>query len=365
MATGGGDAGNRIASSRRRCSIFAVTDNYSDGRASIPELMVVNGIRHSHSVELILIIRNIPGDLDFDDLACGIVRNEFFLVDVFTQRRYAGNPLAVFVNVAGLSDSEMQSLAQEIGFSETTFVLDNVPCDGAYRARIFTPRREVPFAGHPTLGTAFVIRGFVAAEPESHVELQLPIGRIRVDVVDGSETLMWMHQPRPDFGARMEAGALADVLGLDAGAFDPRFPILDVSTGMPTIVTPLRTLQDLRRIRVDQAHYRQLIAATRAKIILAFCPEPYQPEEALAVRVVGDYYGTAEDAATGSANGCLAGYLVEHRYFGTETVEIRVGQGVEISRPSRLYLRARRHADGIAVSIGGGVVVVGRGCLMP
>jgi trans-2,3-dihydro-3-hydroxyanthranilate isomerase len=283
----------------------------------------------------------------------------FYILDVFTTKKYAGNQLAVFLNASRLSSVEMLSITREIDFSETTFILSDEPRDGGYDVRIFTPKEEVPFAGHPTLGTAHIIHSFIIKQPSDKVILNLKVGQIPVTFSpDGSA---WMKQMPPVFGQVHERELMAGTLGLKASEIDERFPIQQVSTGLPFFIVPLKTIASLKKAQVDKARYYDLIKETPAKAILIFSPETHEPHNHLSVRVFVDYYGMPEDPATGSGNGCLAGYLVHHRYFGNDSIDIRSEQGYEIGRPSLLHLKADRVADQINVFVGGNSMVVARG----
>ncbi len=288
---------------------------------------------------------------------------DFYIVDVFAQTRYAGNQLAVFSGAADLTTAQMQRIAQEINFSETTFILGGDVTHG-YAVRIFTPMAELPFAGHPTLGTAFILQSQVIAAPIATITLNLKVGKIPVqldyDTVPQVDRL-WMRQMLPQFGPTLTASELAPVLGIDPTEIDPHFPIQEVSTGLPFILVPLRSLAALQRLKVDLGRYYNLISKTNAKAILAFCPETTSPDRQFSVRMFGDALGIPEDPATGSANGCLAGYLIEHRYLDRDQIDIQVEQGDAIGRPSVLYLRAERQAAGIAIEVGGQVILVARG----
>jgi trans-2,3-dihydro-3-hydroxyanthranilate isomerase len=283
----------------------------------------------------------------------------FTIADVFTDKKYTGNQLAVFKNAAGLSGGEMQSLAREINFSETTFILSDEKKDGGYNVRIFTPMEEVPFAGHPTLGTAYIIRNEIDPDMPDQVLLNLPVGQIPVTFnQDGTG---WMKQIQPEFGQKHEPGSLAKVLGLDMADIDTRFPIQEVSTGLPFFIVPLKRITALKNAKIERNEYLELIKNTEAKGILIFCPETHEPQNNLSVRVFVDYFGVPEDPATGSGNGCLAGYLVNYRYFGGNEINIRSEQGYEISRPSLLLLRAARKGDNIDIFVGGKCVIVAHG----
>ncbi len=283
----------------------------------------------------------------------------YYILDVFAEGKYAGNQLAVFRNAAGISDQEMQQIARETNYSETTFILsDEMRADG-FDVRIFTPGEEVPFAGHPTLGTAFIIRSEILNGQADQVVLNLKVGPIPVSF--SPDGYSWMRQIEPVFGAQHAPEALAPVLGLELADFDARFPIQEVSTGLPFFIVPLKTLAALQQARVNRDRYFELVRQTEAKGMLVFCPHSHTGQSDLSVRVFVDYFGVPEDPATGSGNGCLAAYLVKQRYFGEAEIDLRVEQGYEIGRPSLLLLRAREADGGIEVNVGGRSVLVARG----
>jgi len=289
----------------------------------------------------------------------------FYILDVFAEEKYAGNQLAVVRDAAALSDGAMQRIAKEMNYSETTFVLSDTPKDGGYDVRIFTPEEEIPFAGHPTLGTAFVIRNEIMSEPAEKVVLNLKVGQIPVtfDPSGDDEGLLWMRQNEP-IGQVVEPAWIASILSLDESEIDAQFPVQEVSTGLPVIVVPLKGLDAAKRAKIKRDEYFELIEDMQAKAVLVYCTETYGPENDLNVRVFCDYYGIPEDPATGSANGCLAGYLVKHAYFGGDRIDIRAEQGREIARPSLLYLKAGQDQGQIDISVGGKVVMVAKGQLL-
>ncbi len=287
----------------------------------------------------------------------------FSIVDVFAETKYAGTQLAVFRGP--VPEALMQPLAQEMHYSETTFITSETPRDGGYDVRIFTPGAELPFAGHPTLGTAHVLRTTVAVGASTggapdHVALNLKVGQIPVRY-DATSDTYWMRQNPPGFGQELSHPALAAVLGLPLADLDPRFPVQIVSTGLPFNIVPLRSLAALQKARINRDRYFDLIADLPAKGILVFCPAARSPENQLSVRVFVDDYGVPEDPATGSGNGCLAGYLVQHRYWGDTTIEARVEQGYDMGRPSLLHLKAAPEGDVIRVAVGGRAITIATG----
>lgn len=287
----------------------------------------------------------------------------FYILDVFAERRYTGNQLAVFRNASAISDSEMQQIAKEMNFSETTFILSDEERDGGYDVRIFTPQTELPFAGHPTLGTAYVIQREIVKDPAETIILNLKVGRIPVTFSyrERQVDTLWMKQLQPRFGPTFDTDMVSQVLSLEPRQIDDEFPIQEVSTGVPCIIVPLKTLNAVKQSRMSRTKYYEFIRDIQAKTLLIFCPETYNKENDLNVRFFADYYGVPEDPATGSANGCLAGYLVKHRYFGTHQINIRVEQGYEIRRPSLLLLKAEKIGETINVLVGGRVVMIAKG----
>jgi trans-2,3-dihydro-3-hydroxyanthranilate isomerase len=287
----------------------------------------------------------------------------FYIVDVFAESKYAGNQLAVFRGGQALSAQEMQQIAREINFSETTFIMSETPRDGGYDVRIFTPKEEVPFAGHPTLGTAHIIMSELLHGQAEKVALNLKAGQIPVTFGAGEEGKgnYWMKQIEPTFGRQFTPAVIAPILGLGVDDIDVRYPIEEVSTGLPFIITPLKSLAALKRAKVAKEAYFELVKDTWAKGILIFTPQPHEAQNDLSVRVFVDYLGVPEDPATGSGNGCLAGYLVQQRYYGQASVNVCSEQGYEIGRPSLLFLRAEEKEGKINIWVGGKAITVSRG----
>lgn len=293
-------------------------------------------------------------------------KGQFLILDVFAEEKYAGNQLAVFLDAADFSDQEMQTLAKEMNYSETTFILtDKIEEDG-YPVRIFTPAEEVPFAGHPTLGTAYAIQKEIIKNPIDRLVLKLKIGDIPVSFTYNRDQVdsLSMVQKQPTFGEKFEVDILAEMLSLGLDDVDQRFPIQEVSTGLPFIIVPLKSLTAVKKAMVKRDLFFEFIESREVKSLLVFCSETYAPQNQLNVRVFVDYFGIPEDPATGSANGCLAGYLVKYRYFNDNKIDVRVEQGFEIGRHSHLYLRASEDAGKFHIEVGGKVVAVAEGKLM-
>jgi trans-2,3-dihydro-3-hydroxyanthranilate isomerase len=298
----------------------------------------------------------------------------FHIVDVFADQRYAGNQLAVVRNAIDFPETELQRFAREMNFSETTFIMINEneiagQVDLPFRVRIFTPRLELPFAGHPTIGTAFVIQQYILRKKVAKLILDLKIGPIEVtpeyEAVGDGIKLLWMKQNEPKFSRNAVAVDLVSkMLGLSKMDLDPRFPIEQVSTGVPFLIVPLKSMKALRKCEIDREKYFALIRKLKAKSVLVFAPGSHGTSSKLSVRMFSDYFGVPEDPATGSANGCLAGYLSRHKYFESDRIDIQVDQGYEIARPSTLYLRTSPAKKTVNISVGGHVVPVAEGSLL-
>ena len=287
----------------------------------------------------------------------------FYIVDVFAESRLAGNQLAVFRDCADLTTETMQKIAQEMHYSETTFISSEEPHDGGYDVRVFTPAFELPFAGHPTLGTAYVVQSQVIGKNVPKVALNMKVGQIPVSISydKGVADVLWMRQKPPTFGGTFSSARIAKIFGLKTSDVDPKFPVMLVSTGVPFVIIPLTGLKAIRKINVDNDALRKLLKDTKSTVVLLFSPETYSKDNQLNVRVLGPPENIPEDPATGSGNGCLAAYLIKTKYFGSDIIDIRVEQGYEIDRKSLLLLRAKRTSNGIEVNVGGRVKPVATG----
>lgn len=294
---------------------------------------------------------------------------DFFIVDVFTQGPFTGNPLAVFVNGERYPDDHMQRLARELNFSETTFIYPQNG-DGSWPVRIFTPVAELPFAGHPTLGTAFVIARTLLSEPCDCLLLDLPVGRIPVQLTyeQGAVTELTMRQPQPEFGTTYPARDVLCALGLEAPAgFGQEMPVQLVSTGLPFLIVPVPSLSAIRRARLLLDQFEAIPGMDPTTNVLLFTREAQTEGHDLHVRVFVPELGISEDPATGSANGCLCAYLLkygsEDTAKSTARIQMIAEQGYEIARPSLLRLSGRREGDHYDIYVGGQVEWVARASL--
>ncbi|UCD94182.1 MAG: PhzF family phenazine biosynthesis protein [Candidatus Zixiibacteriota bacterium] len=292
--------------------------------------------------------------------------NILYIVDVFTEKKYSGNQLAVIRDAAGFSDEDMQRIAKEMNYSETTFILSDKEINGGYDVRIFTPEDELPFAGHPTIGTAFIIQQEIVKKQAEKIVLNLKVGQIPVTILykNGEPDFLQFKPVHPSFGKRLSPADIAVALGLSEGDIDGNFPIQVVSTGAGCIIAPLKSLAALKKARVNKEIFFEAVKDLDTKVILIFSPEAREKGNQLSVRFFADELGIVEDPATGSANGCLAGYLAKYSYFGKEKIDIRVDQGHEIGRPSQLFLKAEKKGATIDIYVGGRVIMTARGNLV-
>lgn len=287
----------------------------------------------------------------------------FFIVDVFCKGKYSGNQLAVVCSAESLSPAEMQAIAVEFHFSETSFIVGRGEEDGSWRVRIFTPRNEVPFAGHPSLGTAFVIRNELQKRKSAKVALAMRLGKIPVSFDDDND-IAWMRQVEPVFGTTHSREPMAGLLGIPVEEVDERFPVQSVSTGMEFVLVPVNDLRTLRNASVDPVKYGEYFAGKDPRPVFIFSPETYEQENSISCRMFADAFGIPEDPATGSANGCLAAYLSRYRYCGSSAVDISVEQGYELGRKSILHIRAGLEGDTYGIEVGGRVVKTAEGMLV-
>jgi trans-2,3-dihydro-3-hydroxyanthranilate isomerase len=286
--------------------------------------------------------------------------NRFFMVDVFAERAYSGNQLAVVSCNASLTDETMQRIAADMNFSETTFVSPNVETDGGYRVRIFTPAREIDFAGHPILGTAWVIRNYLGAAGVPEIQLNLPGARVctRFETdAEGCETV-WFRAPPMILGACAPPALMATALGLKVEDIDTGTPVQMISAGTAAVIVPLRTLDALCRSRLDLDRFQALAEDGFPPLIYQFVRETYDSANDLCVRFFFEAHGVREDPATGNGAAFLGAYLLEHAVQAGAQLALRIEQGHALHRPSLIQLRLQMNNAQQDVQVGGRVVPV-------
>src|ERR1700722_4099958 len=280
--------------------------------------------------------------------------------DVFSDKPFEGNSLAVFSDGREVSAAEMQLIAKEMNLSETTFICPGdtkTERDREVRVRIFTVQEELPFAGHPTLGTAFALRGESGAK---EVSLDLNVGKVPVRFEDptGQAAFGEMTQIDPEFGMQHDREAVARATGLRVQDFDASLPIETVSTGLPYTITPLKSLTVIQNLRVELSKVSDYLNKTGGKFLYFVARETVDPAARLHARMI---FYNGEDPATGSAAGCAAAWMVAHRVADPHE-RVLIEQGVEMKRPSRIFVRAARRDNRIVnVRVGGNAIEVMRG----
>jgi trans-2,3-dihydro-3-hydroxyanthranilate isomerase len=294
----------------------------------------------------------------------------FVQVDVFTRTPLCGNPLAVILDGQGLSRDQMQAIAREMNLSETTFVLPSTHAAAQAKMRIFTPQLELPFAGHPVVGTAYVLvtEGMIPLREGSfEIQLELGVGVLPVELhcSGGTVTEVTMTQRAPQFLAVLPVGdveRLARGLGLEPqDIVSTGLPAQLVSTGMPQLMVPVRSLAAVRAIHLDLGLLRTISERYATHSIYVFTRETMTADAHVHTRLFAPLAGVLEDPATGSASGALGAYLVRHGVFGADAEVIRLEneQGYELGRPSRIRIEVAWDGSTISrVRVGGHVVKV-------
>ena len=297
---------------------------------------------------------------------------EFVQLDVFTQTPLAGNPLAIFTDARGLNDGEMQALAREMNLSETTFILPRDRTTEARegkKVRIFTVEEELPFAGHPTLGTAVYLYAAKAdSNGSAEITLDLKAGKIPVRFTPNSENagrnrvdgqvFGEMCQRDPEFRPALSREDVARVIGIAVDEICSEWPIQPVSTGLTFTIVPFRNKQTLSNLKFTYAQAAEFLKNTGATFFYFLCPE--RCEGRLEARARMFFYG-GEDPATGSAAGCAASWMVQHGVAKTDE-QVLIRQGIDCRRPSELYVRATLDGERVSnVRVGGYAVEILRG----
>jgi len=280
-------------------------------------------------------------------------------LDVFTERALTGNALAVCLDGRGLSTEQMQALARETNLSETTFILPGEAAaenERGVRVRIFTVQEELPFAGHPTLGTGYVLHRQTGA---SEIRLELNVGTVpvRFEQSDGRPVFGEMTQKNPEFGVTHPADVIAQFTNLGPADFDD-LPIQTVSTGVPFTIAAVRSLQKLQSLRLDLSRALEYLAQRGSKFLYFVSRETVDPKARLHARML---FYNGEDPATGSAAGCCASWMVAHGVAASDE-HVMIEQGLEMHRPSRIFVRATKQDNQVInVRVGGNCVEVLRG----
>ncbi len=281
---------------------------------------------------------------------------KFYIVDCFAEEKYQGNELLVLKADRRIPDEEQQKIAREINFSETTFILSDKQKNGGYDVRIWTPNvGEMPFAGHPTLGTAHVIRHCYEGGGNATVKLNLKVGQIPVDVTDEGMT---MSQNPPVFGEIIDKQEIADIFGLEPADISDEYPVQWASTGLEAVIIPLKSRKALAKLTMDRPTFEEYVKRHPKN----YCNHLFfvdMGQNTFAARCMMEDF--VEDPATGSANGDLAGYLLKHNYFGKQDVTYTVVQGEDMGRKSVLHVHAAYSKENWTIEVGGNCYIVASG----
>lgn len=297
----------------------------------------------------------------------------FIQVDVFTDRPFGGNPLAVFLDAEGLDDDEMQMIAREMNLSETTFVLPPTDPDADVRVRFFTPGMELPFAGHPTVGTHVVLAQegrYELEAPVTRIHQQIELGTLPVDlqVEDGTVERAIMTQGALSFGDFVDdRRMLAQALGLNEIDIDKNLPPRVASTGLPGLMVPVTSRSAVERVQLNLPVFNELCEKVDVTGVEVFSMQTWDPVNTVHTRNFGPpWTGVLEDPATGSVGGALGGYLVHHQKVPPTqpTTRLIIEQGFEMGRPSLIEVLVDVEGRSVKqVRVGGQVVRVAEGTL--
>jgi trans-2,3-dihydro-3-hydroxyanthranilate isomerase len=301
------------------------------------------------------------------------MRYPFWTADVFTDRAFAGNPLAVVADAGGLSTEQMQLIAHEFNLSETTFVLPPESKEQTFRLRIFTPAVELPFAGHPTVGSAFVLAsaGRIKLQGDvTRIVFGENVGPVRVDIraANGRPVSSQLTAAQtPEWGpAPPDSETLAVALGLDPTDVldDERDRPASLSCGTPFLFVPLRSLDAVRRARINWEYWARTLNTRWTESVFLFSHETEAADAAVHARMFAPTFGIDEDPATGSAAAAFAGYLARREKLSSGSARWVIEQGIEMGRPSRMEVEADAAQGALtAVRVAGPSVIISEGHL--
>ncbi|MBD2755533.1 PhzF family phenazine biosynthesis protein [Spirosoma validum] len=296
----------------------------------------------------------------------------YYIVDVFANAKYEGNQLAVFLDLDNrLSDEKMQRIAREINFAETTFIKANKN-NQRFVVQIFTPEHEVPFAGHPSLGTSYVISKFLLPQAPENLTLELTHSDITISILDPQnidESLFYMRQTQPEIRETFDKKEVAESLGTNPDDLDATLPIQEISTGLPYIIIPLNSLDAINRVElsyqpfknflISKNKYRTNSPTGHSTSLFFFTRETYDRANDYNARMILiENNKVVEDAATGSANGCLLAYLLN---YDQPIIKAVVEQGFQINRKSYIYLDGELTNNHYVLNVGGRTQLIAEG----
>ena len=287
------------------------------------------------------------------------MKKDCILLDVFTDIPFTGNQLAVFPSADDLNSDQMQKLANEINYSETTFIFNSPDVYADFDIRIFTPRSEVPFAGHPTLGTAHVLLNHLDTKlkNKNSIKLRTKVGIIPLEKSDGN---IWMRQNDPEFFKIFkDKNKIAELIGLIPDDISDDLPIEEVSTGNTILLIPIRSLSSIRKATGIVNKITDFFSNNKSIAPYLFTLDTEDPESNVHTRLFAPHFGIIEDPATGSAAGPLTAYLLKYDVFG-QKFETQNEQGIEIGRPSKIMMRGSFDDGKYIIEIGGKCQLIGQ-----
>ena len=297
---------------------------------------------------------------------------KYYIVDVFATHKYEGNQLAVFVDLDNqLSDKQMQQMAREINFAETTFI-KAIKNEERCVVRIFTPEHEVPFAGHPSIGTSYIIAKFLLKSIKSDLILELEIGDIPIKILEPNKldkSVFFMRQTQPEFRNTFTINEISEELNIPLNDLDPSVPIQEITTGLPYIIIPLKNLAAMDNLKLElnsfinflekRNKYRANSPTGHSTSLFFFTKETYDADNQYNTRMLLIENGKiSEDAATGSANGCFLAYLLKHQ---NTTIKATVEQGFQMNRKSFIYLDGAFTEGLYQLNVGGKTQLIAEG----
>lgn len=279
----------------------------------------------------------------------------FYIVDVFAEKKYAGNQLAVFLDAENLSTEEMQIIAREINFAESTFITKIEPEGNSAAIRIFTPEKEMQFAGHPIIGTSWVLMNKIAASNPQNFKLMVPIGEIPIQK---SGDLVWLQAAQPQFWDIFPKEDFSSFSNLTIADFEEEYKIQEVTTGSAFVIVPLKNIKALEDLKLDLAKTNEWLLThckTAHRALYFYC---FEKGELYTRMLCIENNQLVEDAATGSASTCLQAFLL--KYYSQE-IKIVNHQGDFINRPSRIHFDGKLAEDKFDIKIGGKTQFIAKG----
>ncbi|MDC8004826.1 PhzF family phenazine biosynthesis protein [Aureisphaera galaxeae] len=297
---------------------------------------------------------------------------DYYILDVFAKNKYGGNQLAVNLDLEdALNEDEMLSIAKEINFAESTFIKQKLG-ENKYAVRIFTTESEIPFAGHPTIGTSYVIANYLMRTPSNTIILDLMNGEIEVvlsDVNQIESCLYTMTQSQPAFLKEFEVDEVATGLGIAPSILSDTLPIQEISTGLPFIIIPIQNLEGMNQIKLNAPQFKDFLLKHQlyksnspsgiSTSLLFFTDETFENGNDYNVRMfcIEDEI-LKEDSATGSANGCFLAYLLRNK---SDVISAKIEQGFQMNRKSYLYLEGKRSGNMYDIKVGGYSITMSKG----